>query len=194
MQFIKHITILYIVAFSSATVYGNFGSDTSKQVLPEIDYEYVPDLSYAEVSDRLSCMESEVPLEYNKVVKSFIDYFTVRDRAYTKLMMQRVNLYFPIFEYYLEKHGLPEELKYLSIIESGLNPTIRSRVGAAGLWQFMPIIGLLPRDHDVRKCCARQHQPRSMEIALLGNANGLTGCKWQINYCHRQCVIQVGST
>ena len=113
------------------------------KILPEIDYEYVPDLSYAEVSDRLSCMDSEIPLEYNKVVKSFIDYFTVRDRTYTKLMMQRVNLYFPIFEYYLEKHGLPEELKYLSIIESGLNPTIRSRVGAAGLWQFMPATGRL---------------------------------------------------
>lgn len=118
-------------------------SDTSKNQLPGIDYEYVPDLSFSEVEERLMKMEVGVPLSYNKVVKSFIDYFTVRDREYTKLMMQRVNLYFPIFEYYLEKHGLPDELKYLSIIESGLNPTARSRVGAAGLWQFMPSTGRL---------------------------------------------------
>ena len=118
-------------------------TDTSKNPVPEIHYEYIPDLSYNEVEARLASLESNVPLSYNKVVKSFIDYFTVRDRNYTKLMIQRVNLYFPIFEYYLEKHGLPDELKYLSIIESGLNPTAISRVGAAGLWQFMPSTGRL---------------------------------------------------
>jgi membrane-bound lytic murein transglycosylase D len=111
-------------------------------------YEYVPDFSYEEVQDRISCLDSEVPLSYNKVVKSFIDYFTVRDRGYTKLMAQRVNLYFPIFEHYLKEYGLPEELKYLSIIESGLNTTARSRAGAVGLWQFMPSTGRLYKLHQ----------------------------------------------
>lgn len=143
MTFIRHILFLLIIAFSTPSINGFAARDTSKNVLPEIQYEYVPDLSFHEVADRISCMESNVPLSYNKIVKSFIDYFSVRDREYTKLMMQRINLYFPIFEYYLEKHGLPDELKYLSIIESGLNPTARSRVGAAGLWQFMPSTGRL---------------------------------------------------
>ncbi len=143
MKVHRHILLLLSITLSAFTASGYINADTSKNILPEIQYEYVPDLSYHEVGDRISCLASEVPISYNKVVKSFIDYFTVRDREYTKLMMQRINLYFPIFEYYLEKHGLPDELKYLSIIESGLNPTIRSRVGAAGLWQFMPATGRL---------------------------------------------------
>ncbi len=56
-------------------------------------------------------------------------------------MMRRKNLYFPIFEKYLAKYGMPDELKYLSIIESGLNPRAISRVRAVGLWQFMPATG-----------------------------------------------------
>lgn len=139
----RYLLLLITLAFSVSTAKGYVVLDTSKNILPEIHYEYVPDLSFNEVADRISCLESDIPLSYNKVVKSFIDYFTVRDRDYSKLMIQRVNLYFPIFEYYLEKYGLPDELKYLSIIESGLNPIARSRVGAAGLWQFMPATGRL---------------------------------------------------
>src|SRR3546814_386429 len=45
--------------------------------------------------------------------------------------------YFPIFEQALKERGLPLELKYLSVVESALNPMAVSRVGATGLWQFM---------------------------------------------------------
>jgi membrane-bound lytic murein transglycosylase D len=55
--------------------------------------------------------------------------------------MRRKNLYFPLFEKYLAKYGLPDELKYLSIIESGLNPRAVSRARAVGLWQFMSATG-----------------------------------------------------
>jgi membrane-bound lytic murein transglycosylase D len=78
---------------------------------------------------------------YNDKVHAFINYFTVRDREYTRLMMRRKNLYFPLFEKYLAKYGLPDELKYLSIIESGLNPRAVSRARAVGLWQFMSATG-----------------------------------------------------
>jgi membrane-bound lytic murein transglycosylase D len=47
------------------------------------------------------------------------------------------NFYFPLFEATLAKYNLPQELKYLPIIESGLNPKIVSKAGASGLWQFM---------------------------------------------------------
>jgi len=59
--------------------------------------------------------------------------------------MAKKNLYFPIMERILEEHRLPKELKYLSIVESGLNPNAVSRVGAGGLWQFMPSTGKLYR-------------------------------------------------
>ncbi len=110
---------------------------------PSYDYEYIPDASYSLVEDRISCIESEMPLHYNEKVKSFIDYFTIKDRSYTKMVIRRKELYFPVFEKYLKKYNLPDELKYLSIVESGLNPIAKSRVAAVGLWQFMPSTGRL---------------------------------------------------
>src|ERR1051325_5085630 len=81
--------------------------------------EYVPgEDSPAMVEDRLKCLEGSIPLRYNDKIQAFINYFTVRDREYTKMVMRRKHLYFPIFEKYLAQYGLPDELKYLSIIES----------------------------------------------------------------------------
>ncbi len=105
------------------------------------NYDYYPDLSYDLIADRLSCIESEIPLNFNEKVQSFVEYFTIRDREYTRQILQKKNVYFPLFEAELEKRGMPDELKYLSIVESGLNPNAISRVGAAGLWQFMPYTG-----------------------------------------------------
>jgi membrane-bound lytic murein transglycosylase D len=106
------------------------------------DLEYIPgDDDPALIQDRLACIESRIPLHYNDRIHAFINYFTVRDREYTKMVMRRKNLYFPIFEKYLKKYNLPDELKYLSIIESGLNPRAISRARAVGLWQFMSATG-----------------------------------------------------
>ncbi|MFP4091721.1 MAG: lytic transglycosylase domain-containing protein, partial [Cyclobacteriaceae bacterium] len=108
---------------------------------PSYDYEYIPDASYEEIADRIACIDTEMPLTFNERVKSFVDYFTVKNRDYTRMVVRRKDIYFPIFEKHLKAYGIPEELKYLSIVESGLNPEARSRVGAMGLWQFMPSTG-----------------------------------------------------
>lgn len=106
------------------------------------DLEYVPgDDHPAILRDRLSCIQKNIPLVYNDKTHAFINYFTIKDREYTRMMMRRKNLYFPLFEKYLAKYNMPDELKYLSIIESGLNPRAVSRVRAVGLWQFMPATG-----------------------------------------------------
>ena len=106
------------------------------------ELEYIPgDDDPAVLADRLHCIEKNIKLVYNDKVHAFINYFTVKDREYTRMMMRRQNLYFPIFEKYLKQYGLPDELKYLSIIESGLNPRATSRVRAVGLWQFMSATG-----------------------------------------------------
>ncbi|MBX2965396.1 MAG: LysM peptidoglycan-binding domain-containing protein [Cyclobacteriaceae bacterium] len=106
------------------------------------DVEYIPGEDRpALIQDRLTCIEKEIPLHYNPRIHSFINYFTVRDREYTRMMIRRKHVYFPIFEKYLAQYGLPDELKYLSIIESGLNPKAVSRAKAVGLWQFMYATG-----------------------------------------------------
>lgn len=108
-------------------------------VIPQMaDLEYIPGDDTPELlADRLTCLQKTIPLTYNTTVHGFIDYFTVRNRDYTRSMQRKQNLYFPLFEKYLELYNLPDELKYLSIIESGLNPRAISKARAVGLWQFM---------------------------------------------------------
>lgn len=105
---------------------------------PNYNYEYIPDATYDEINERINSLDTKIPLNFNTTVKAFIDYFTVKDREYTKDVLGKMHLYFPIFEKYFEEYNIPDEVKYLSIVESGLNPRARSRVGAVGLWQFMP--------------------------------------------------------
>ena len=86
---------------------------------------------------RLSKMPCLMEMPYNPTVRSYIDLYTVRKRRQVEYMLGMSNYYFPIFEQVLGANNLPYELKYLSIIESALNTTIVSRMGAAGLWQLM---------------------------------------------------------
>jgi membrane-bound lytic murein transglycosylase D len=114
--------------------------DTVKTELVNLpsDIEFVPaDETPELIADRLGCLQKTIELSYNSRVHGFIDYFTVRDRDYTKMVLRRRDLYFPLFEKKLKEYGLPDELKYLSIIESGLNPRVMSSARAVGLWQFM---------------------------------------------------------
>ena len=89
----------------------------------------------------MGCLNTEIPLTFNKTVKSFIDFFSVRNRDYTRGVLEKKDYYFSIIEPYLKEHGLPDDLKYLAIVESGLVPRAQSRAGAVGLWQFMPSTG-----------------------------------------------------
>lgn len=59
----------------------------------------------------------------------------------TMLTIKRANRYFPIIEPILKANGIPDDFKYLAVIESSLNPLAKSPAGAAGLWQFMPTTG-----------------------------------------------------
>jgi len=90
------------------------------------------------VQPRLLALQKEIPLTYNATIHQFVEYFAYRKPSFTKTMLERKGVYFPIYEKYLKKYGLPDELKYLSLIESGLNPKVISKAGAGGLWQFMP--------------------------------------------------------
>ena len=91
--------------------------------------------------DRLKRMPTIIEMPYNEVVQKFIDRYSGRLRHSVSYMLGASNFYMPIFEEALETYGLPLELKYLPVIESALNPTAVSRVGATGLWQFMLATG-----------------------------------------------------
>jgi membrane-bound lytic murein transglycosylase D len=99
------------------------------------DVKNIPDLYFecriAQLSEQLA-----VPLFYNPLVREYLEIFLlVRQKQMPDLSILSAK-YFPMFEKELEKAGLPKELKYIPVIESGLNPIARSPSGARGLWQF----------------------------------------------------------
>lgn len=90
---------------------------------------------------RLAKLPTVIEMPYNDIVQKFIDRYSGQLRHSVAYMLGAQNFYMPIFEQALESYGLPLELKYLPVIESALNPTATSRVGATGLWQFMLATG-----------------------------------------------------
>ena len=94
----------------------------------------LPDSSYIQ---RLSAIETPIDLSFNSTVKNVITLYTEKRREQVEIMLGMANFYFPIFEEILDKYNMPQELKYMAIIESALNAKALSRAGASGLWQFM---------------------------------------------------------
>ena len=90
------------------------------------------------ILDRLYEQNCPVEIRWNSDVKKSIKEYTTDGRRSSEVIIGRSAIYFPIFEKYLNEYGLPQDLKYLTVIESLLNPKVVSPRGAAGLWQFMP--------------------------------------------------------
>ena len=95
-----------------------------------------PDMMY---EFHIAELNKATPLDltYNRHVRRYIEIFTLERRAQVEQFMGLADWYFPIFEDYLQRYDLPLELKYLAVIESGLNPLARSPSNAIGLWQFL---------------------------------------------------------
>lgn len=94
-------------------------------------------VSDQEYINRLQKLPTVIEMPYNQIVKQYIEMYANRRSDLVEKMLSLSLYYNPIFEDALERYGLPNELKYLPIIESALNPNAVSRAGAAGLWQFM---------------------------------------------------------
>jgi len=87
---------------------------------------------------KLKAIEREVPLNYSPQVKSLISKYTSNNyNPYMCRMMGLGQYYFPMFDRIMDEVGVPRELKYLSVVESSLNPRDISSAGATGLWQLM---------------------------------------------------------
>ncbi|MEH6304534.1 LysM peptidoglycan-binding domain-containing protein [Olivibacter sp. CPCC 100613] len=90
------------------------------------------------IKKQLDTLQRVVPLSYNSYVQSYIDAYTAsRYKNHLAKMLELAQYYFPIYEKVFAETDVPQEIKYLSIIESALNPHAVSRVGATGPWQFM---------------------------------------------------------
>jgi membrane-bound lytic murein transglycosylase D len=159
------IGIVCAIIFSFISISASYSQDTADSTLVPQEV-VVPSVDGETVRQRLALLQSSVPLVYNEYVHSFVDFFTYRKPSFTKTMLERKNYFFPIFEEQLQKYNIPDEIKYLSLIESGLNPKAISYAGAAGLWQFMPKTGRIDFGLRVDKLIdERHHVLKSTEAA-----------------------------
>lgn len=109
---------------------------TDTTYVPVVDETPIfPNYNYTYMA-RLDSIQKMVPLTYNEHVQKYIDIYSGRKDMMGK-MLGLSSYYFPIFEKALKSLNIPEEIKYLPIIESSMNAHAVSRVGATGLWQFM---------------------------------------------------------
>jgi len=85
--------------------------------------------------------ESDIPLTFNNKVQYFVDYFQTKGRGVFARWLSRSERYIPMMKQVLKKEGLPEDLVYLAMIESGFSPHAYSVASAVGPWQFMSETG-----------------------------------------------------
>ena len=141
-----------------------------------------------EIKPRLESMDCIVKPRYTTEVEKYIKGYFARDGYKTKLVLARTVTYFPIFEKYLNEHNMPDDLKYLAVVESALNPQAVSRVGATGLWQFMKQTGALHglvinRNIDERSCPNRS---TAAAMEYLSNAYERFG-NWELAIASYNC-------
>jgi len=89
------------------------------------------------IYQRLRAINTVVPLAYNNAVKRWIELYMYKRKKSSSVLMGLSQYYYPLMQEVFDKYGVPEELIYLTIIESGLNPIAVSPMGATGIWQFM---------------------------------------------------------
>ncbi|MGN5955020.1 LysM peptidoglycan-binding domain-containing protein [Sphingobacterium lactis] len=90
------------------------------------------------IAQRIQRIQKTVPLEYNGRVKAYLDKYISRNyKPYMEKLLGLGDYYFPIYEQIFAEQGIPEEVKYLSVVESSLNPHTLSTSGALGPWQFI---------------------------------------------------------
>ncbi|MFN8776936.1 MAG: LysM peptidoglycan-binding domain-containing protein [Flavobacteriales bacterium] len=120
-----------------------FSRDQSTMNAFRYEEGIVPAFSPALIAERMRVLDQETPFDliYNPTVQGFIDLYAARKRELTSRVLGVSELYFPLFEEALSRHGIPLEMKYLAVVESALNPVAISPAGAGGLWQFMVATG-----------------------------------------------------
>lgn len=124
---------LFYADYANATTYDS--------IISALNYApgQIPTFSDSVICARLAHLNELTPfqLDCNSATLSTIKFFAAKRRGFIRIALGRSALYFDLFEEKLTEYGLPLELRFLSVIESGLRPQVKSRAGALGLWQFM---------------------------------------------------------
>lgn len=91
----------------------------------------------AEVQSRLQQLLTVIPLTYNQDIRKKIELYVCKRKRSSSIILGLSQYYYPWMREIFDKYEVPEELIYITIVESALNPVAVSRAGATGIWQFM---------------------------------------------------------
>jgi len=112
---------------------------------PEDEHSLTASLRFFQLEDQLNTDEVtyDIPMVDNKQVQKYIRYYTETQRKWFTVWLQRSTRYVPLMEEIFAEEGLPRDLVYLAMIESGFNPRAYSWAHAVGPWQFISSTGKL---------------------------------------------------
>ncbi len=100
------------------------------------------------VAADLAETEHDLPIELNDRILSFIELFQGNLRTFMQDSLHRGAKYMPMVQSVFRQEGLPLDLAYLAIVESGFKSNALSRASARGIWQFMPATG---KEHGLKQ-------------------------------------------
>jgi membrane-bound lytic murein transglycosylase D len=103
--------------------------------------------SLAPLPEGLNLSQYDFPVTINKQVLFYLDLFQGKQRKSFSIWLARSTQYIPSIQQEFKKAGLPRDLAYLAMIESGFNPSAYSPADASGLWQFIEGTG---RNHGLK--------------------------------------------
>lgn len=134
-------TIASFILAANVSVYANYIFENGKSSSVKMTHEHTA-LTYSSPSipESINFAGDEIDLRrFDRREKLDKEILAITYMHSTTLqMIKRANRYFPIIEPILKENNIPDDLKYLMVIESSINPLAKSGAGAAGLWQFMP--------------------------------------------------------
>ena len=130
------VTVTFLTILTSFEAYSHISERSEEAYKPT-----VPSFSEEDIINRLDNLSGVIDINYTSEVGRRIREYTVNYRRAGENILGKVDLYFPLFEKEIHKRNLPDELKYIAVVESNLNPTATSQLGATGLWQFMSSTG-----------------------------------------------------
>lgn len=131
MKLINKVAIILTVIFASSVfIFAAKNPTEEKEVTKEIAGDFPVKLDFAGEETPLKISDVKERLDRELLVN-------VNLHASTILAIKRANRAFPVIEPILKKNGIPDDFKYLAVIESGLVNVV-SPAGARGIWQFMP--------------------------------------------------------
>lgn len=124
--------------------HSDLGSDASVFALRELANSAIEKAAAAPISiPKNDIVGTSVPLPYNEYVERATSFFMNKGREHLERWLYLAGKYFPLMRQIFEEEGVPLELVYLSMPESGLRPDAQSWAKAVGLWQFMKGTGKL---------------------------------------------------